>query len=115
MALAWGDGAWGDNAWGGGETFPVSVTETTALAESQAAGLLIDVSIEESLTNGTAWGADTWGSGLWGGTSGIQDIQTVALTINVAVDESAAIAEVQSAIATFASPVIETMGIAETN
>ena len=44
MALAWGDGAWGDNAWGGGETFPVSVTETTGLAESQAVGFLIDVS-----------------------------------------------------------------------
>jgi hypothetical protein len=80
MALAWGDGAWGDNAWGGGETFPVSVTETTALAESQAAGLLIDVSITESLTGGTAWGQDAWGSGSWSGTSGIQDVQTVALT-----------------------------------
>jgi hypothetical protein len=55
MALAWGDGAWGDNAWGGGETFPVSVTETIALAESQAVGFLIDVSITESLTGGTSW------------------------------------------------------------
>jgi hypothetical protein len=82
MALAWGDGAWGDNAWGGGETFPVSVTETALIADSPAAGLLIDVSITESLTDATAWGADGWGTGLWGGTTGIQDIQTVALTMN---------------------------------
>jgi hypothetical protein len=58
MALAWGDGTWGDNAWGGGETFPVSVTETAALAESQAVGFLIDVSITESLTGGTSWDQD---------------------------------------------------------
>jgi hypothetical protein len=98
MALAWGDGAWGDNAWGGGETFPVSVTETTALAESQAAGLLFNVSIEESLTNGTAWGADTWGSGSWSGTSGIQDVQTVVLTMNATVDDTMGIVDDQSAV-----------------
>ena len=56
MAVAWGSGAWGDNAWGGGETFAVNVAETSALADSSAGGLLIDVIIEESLTNGTAWG-----------------------------------------------------------
>ena len=83
MALAWGDGAWGDNAWGGGETFPVSVTETALLVDTPAAGLLIDVSITESLTGGTAWGSDTWGSGYWSGTSGIQEVQTGDLTSNV--------------------------------
>ena len=53
MALAWGDGAWGDNAWGGGETFPVSVTETALIADSPAAGLLIDVSI-------SSWPSETF-------------------------------------------------------
>jgi len=115
MALAWGDGAWGDNAWGGGETFPVSVTETALLADAPAAGLLIDVSITESLTGGTAWGEGAWGSGSWSGTSGIQDVQTVALTMNVAVDESAAIAEDQSVVANFAGSVTETAAIADTN
>ncbi len=115
MALAWGSGAWGDNAWGGGETFPASVTETALLADSTAAGLYIEVSITESLTNGTSWGEGAWGSGSWSGTSGIQDVQTVALTMNVAVDESAAIAEDQSVVANFAGSVTETMAIAEDN
>ena len=47
MAVAWGSEAWSDNAWGGGETFAASVAETSALADSSAGGMLIDVSVEE--------------------------------------------------------------------